>query len=624
MAADPSNPAPAFADIDGARALQVMVPMRDGTRLNTFVHLPPGARPGERFPVILHRTPYGITSPAGEIGSDLVTDPARAWMPDPAAPMRGPILRGWRPIVAHGYASVYQDCRGRYGSEGEDHVYGDDAADGYDTLEWIAAQPWSNGRVGLSGSSAGATTALAAASTRHPSLQAFFVQVGGSSIYDDVVYEGQSIEMERLWLWVANNIPGLSASHREVAAARSGLSPAELDLAARRARERYVALDNARKLRPPYVGCEEWMHLPLVGYPDFAVWQPYLDELISHPAPDAFRAAHNFRATIDVPGFHATTWFDIFLTSVIAAFAEIQERVGNQWLWIGPNDHYFVYEESFWPRDPWFEWFGHWLKDEPAAIVSEPAVYYSPRCWVHGAAVTEPYEPGDWRRSPTWPPAGVETRRWWLGADGTLSPDGPPTAGSPAAGGRSFRYDPASPVPTLGGRNMLITAGSRDQQPVQALPDYGLVHRSEPLAADLTIAGPVTATVHLSSDRPDTDVVVKLIEHHPDGRAMLLMDGVTRALYRATITGGPAEPQPLEPGRVYEVIVGLGHIHHTFTAGNRIEVDITSSNFPRRARNTNSGHPLQAADGPDDIHVATNTVHHGPDHLTSIDLPVLG
>jgi putative CocE/NonD family hydrolase len=240
---------------------------------------------------------------------------------------------------------------------------------------------------------------------------------------------------------------------------------------------------------------------------------------------------------------------------------------------------------------------------------------------VHGAATSQPYQPTDWRHSPTWPPAGTQARRLWLGADGAITGDGPPADG--ASGVRSFRYDPGSPVPTLGGRNMLITAGSRDQQPVQALPDYGLIYRGEPLAADLTIAGPVTATVHLSSDRPDTDVVVKLIEHHPDGRAMLLMDGVTRALFRATITGGSPEPQPLEPGEVYEVTVGLGHIHHTFGAGNRIEVDITSSNFPRRARNTNSGHTLLAADGPDDIRVARNTIHHGADHPTSIDLPVL-
>ena len=209
--------------VEGARCFQTMVPMRDGARMNTFVYLPEEG--GPTYPVILHRTPYGITSPEGQA----ITDPTRGWLPDPAAPLLGPILRGWKEITRHGYAAVYQDCRGRYGSEGEDHVYGDDAPDGHDALEWIAAQPWSNQQVGLSGASAGATTALAAASTRHPQLKAFFTQVGGSSIYDDVVYEGNSIEMERLWLWVSNNIPGLSATHRAAVMERTGLSAERLD-----------------------------------------------------------------------------------------------------------------------------------------------------------------------------------------------------------------------------------------------------------------------------------------------------------------------------------------------------------------------------------------------------------
>src|SRR5580704_14925157 len=182
--------------------------------------------------------------------------------------MRGSILRGWRNIVARGYVAVYQDCRGRHGSEGEDRVYADDAADGYDTLDWIADQDWCNQRVGMSGSSAGATTTFAAASTRHPSLRAFFAQAGASSIYDDVVYEGQGIEMERLWLWVAKNIPGLSKSHPEAVLARFGIGAAELDRAAAAAAVRYARLDAARQAEPPFVDCDDWMRLPLSHYPD--------------------------------------------------------------------------------------------------------------------------------------------------------------------------------------------------------------------------------------------------------------------------------------------------------------------------------------------------------------------
>src|ERR1700756_5701008 len=234
-------------DRTGARGFQTMVAMRDGTRLNTFVFLPGSG--GPCWPVILHRTPYGITAADARDKRDCT----RAWLPTTEEPLRGSILRGWRNIVGHGYVAVYQDTRGRHGSEGEDRVYADDAADGHDPLEWIAAQPWSNQMVGMSGSSAGATTTFAAASTGHPSLRAFFAQAGASSIYDDVVYEGQSIEMERLWLWVARNIPGLSSSHRDSVIGRRGLGTAELEAAATAAAARYARLEAARQADPPFI-----------------------------------------------------------------------------------------------------------------------------------------------------------------------------------------------------------------------------------------------------------------------------------------------------------------------------------------------------------------------------------
>ena len=351
------------ADRPEADAFQAMVAMRDGTRLNTFVFLPRNG--GPRWPVILHRTPYGITASDARDN----TDCTRAWLPSAEEPFRGSILRGWRNIVARGYVAVYQDTRGRHGSEGEDRVYADDATDGYDTLEWIAAQPWTNQMVGMSGSSAGATTTFAAASTRHPSLRAFFAQAGASSIYDDVVYEGQSIEMERLWLWVARNIPGLSHSHREMIMRRSGISTEALDAAAASAAVRYARLDAARQADNPFISSPDWMRLPLTRYPDFAIWQPFLDEIITHPTSDAFRVRHNFRRTIEIPGFHVTTWYDIFQTSVLAAFNDIQARTGTQKLWIGPNEHSFVYASNFWLRDPYFDWFDYRLTGAPTGIM---------------------------------------------------------------------------------------------------------------------------------------------------------------------------------------------------------------------------------------------------------------
>jgi len=320
--------------------------------------------------------------------------------------------------------------------------------------------------------------------------------------------------------------------------------------------------------------------------------------------------AHNFRRTIEIPGFHVTSWFDIFQTSVLAAFNDIQTRVGNQKLWIGPNEHYFVYQSSFWPRDPYFEWFDYWLKGEPTGIMEWPAVFYSPRAWVDDREV---YVADDWRSAECWPPPAAKPRRLYLRGDGSLGSDGP---GGPP---REYEYDPRRPIPTLGGRNMLIDAGPRDQRPVQVLPDYGLIYHGAALPADLTIAGAVRVALHVQSSCPDTDFIAKLIDLHPDGRAMLLMDGVMRAMYRDR----SGVPHHLVSGQVESLTIELGDIHHTFPAGHRIEVDITSSNFPRRARNTNSGNPVLANDTDADIRVATNTVHHADLTPSFVELPVL-
>jgi len=166
---------------------------------------------------------------------------------------------------------------------------------------------------------------------------------------------------------------------------------------------------------------------------------------------------------------------------------------------------------------------------------------------------------------------------------------------------------------------MLIDAGPRDQRPVQALPDYGVIYCGETLCEDLTIAGEVRVTLSVQSDCPDTDFVAKLIDLYPDGRAVLIMDGVIRAMYRDP----SGEQRHLAPGQVERLTINLGHICHTFGAGHRLEVDVTSSNFPRRARNTNSGHPILANDSDADIRVATNIILHAEGHPSFLDLPVL-
>src|SRR5262249_18318671 len=193
-----------------------------------------------------------------------------------------------------------------------------------------------------------------------------------------------------------------------------------------------------------------------------------------------------------------TTWFDIFQTSVLAAFQDIQARVGNQKLWIGPNEHYFVYQTNFWPYDPYFAWFDHWLKGEHTGIMNEPAVFYSPRAWAEGRAG---YVANAGRHAECWPPPGARPHRLYLQGDGSLIASGP--GGAP----RRYVYDPRQPIPTLGGRNMLIDAGPRDQRPAQALPHYGLMYRGGGLAEGLTIAGAVQGTLPVQSKCPDPEFI---------------------------------------------------------------------------------------------------------------------
>jgi putative CocE/NonD family hydrolase len=242
--------------------------------------------------------------------------------------------------------------------------------------------------------------------------------------------------------------------------------------------------------------------------------------------------------------------------------------------------------------------------------MDEPAVLYSPRAWV---ADQKNYVANDWRHSESWPPPGTIQQKFYLTGDGRLSADGPDGEA------RRYLYDPHRPIPTVGGRNMLIEGGPRDQRPVQALPNYGLSYRSKVLDQDLTIAGSVDVMLHVQSNCRDTDFVAKLIEVHADGRAVLLMDGVVRAMYRDAAAG----PQHLAPDQVYPLTIHLGDIHHTFTAGSRLQVDITSSNFPRRVRNTNSGNAILANDTAADIHIATNTVYHREGQPSFLALPVL-
>jgi putative CocE/NonD family hydrolase len=566
---------------------ETMVPMRDGIRLHTFVYLPDPKVWPHPYPAIVQRIPYGIGEPGILPGLNM-----------PSAPgLPSIILRGWKGVVTKGYASVFQDTRGRFGSEGTDRVYFDDGIDGYDTMEWVAAQPWCNGRVGMAGSSAGGITSYATAAQNPPHLFAIFAQAASANLYNEVVYEGQALEWERLPLWFLGHAHGLSSSHIH----KLRLPDQKLQEVMDQGKMIYNDL-KSHVLNP--VESKWWMHLPLLDYPAISLIQPFWNEVLSHPTQDNFRDNHDFKGRIEIPAIHVTTWYDIFFRSTLEAFTTIQKRGGHQKLFIGPGDHYAVYSPNFWPYDPFFLWFDYWLKGIDTGIMDAPPIYY--------------YHMGTekWRYADEWPPSGVECKTYYFHHNGLLSADVPTSEEFP----RSYVYNPHNPVQTVGGRNLQISKGSLDQRPVE--PPYRtdvLLYKSEVLSHNVEIAGNVKVNLHASSTCKDTDFTAKLIDVHPDGSTMLVLDGVTRAIYRES----PRHPVPMKPGKTYEFTIDIGDTSHVFKAGHQIQLDISSSNFPRRARNTNSGNLLYTGDSEMDIVIATNTIYHKFDFPSYLVLPVL-
>ena len=687
-------------------------------KLNTFVYLPcddhTGGCAGKRFPAIQQRTPYGIGSTAMDTSR---LDPSKGSLARSSA-----ILRGWRAITEHGYVAVLQDTRGRYASEGADHVYGDDAEDGAALVDWIAGQSWSDGNVGASGSSAGSITAYAAASRSHTgALKAIFAQAGGASIPNGVVYEGQSIELERLMLWVSGNIVGpppagivgLSdfsflgvAGKGQVQLLEQFGAPPDLRNDLKYIQTLGIVLKIAESPTSPtsFVSSPEWMTLPLLNYPSscglpgspicnavppsgytplpaqqpglrpyFTEWQPYLNELMSHPRKDAFRDHRDFYATVDIPVLHSGCWYDIFANSTIRAYVDLQNSnrgtaKGNQQLWVGPGDHYSVYwnskRERFYPTDggfdpgietdPYFEWFDYWLKDKDTAkseIMERPLVYYSPidyypqydfstaKCYPedpNGArdcywANCETHKASDpniickpewsWRYADQWPFPDGKEQIFYLRDNKKLEVDLP----QKDLDFLGYIYDPFNPVPTFGGRNLSIGKGPADQTPARKNRTDVLTYSGEVLTEEITIAGSVKVVLYASSNRDDTDFVAKLIDYDPiSNKANLVQDGVIRAVYR----NSPTTPEPLVLGEVYRFTIDLGEVLHVFPAGHIIQLDVTSSNFPRRARNPNNYAALVAKGGSvaaasfGDVRTADNRIYHDRPHPSHVVLPV--
>ncbi len=584
--------------------------MRDGVVLRADVYRPSTA---DRRPALLQRTPYSK---------------------NPEAPDSQ-----FHRLARAGFVVVVQDTRGRYVSDGV-AVPHDEGADGYDTIEWAAALPYVDGRVGMFGGSYSATVQLLAAPLRPPHLVALFPSASYASRYD-MVFQGGAFYLGDGLSWSLGQGKDVRRRLLEPNADRDGelgLSPAE------------------RK----QLQSEWYRHLPLDTIEALQIrrYSPGYFELLQHPSYDAFWTTFDVAARhpqFEVPAYHLTGWYDSLLNGTLANFSGLRANAGterarrNQRLIVGPWTHArptasttkigdvgFGAEAGFDSEGLIVRWFRHWMSAPTPAAVSAAvggentsAIPAARPIEVSTNLTAAPDWPGSpvrlflmgenrWRDEQEWPLARAvptpfylhsDTGARSLSGDGRLDRAAPSTPDAPD----TFTYDPATPVPTG-----LFGAYSRmpvDRREIQKRADV-LVYTSPPLTEPLEVTGPITAVLWISSTAGDTDFTAAISDVQPDGTARALTDGITRARYRTSKTA----PELLVPGARYEVRVDVGATGNVFLPGHRIRLEVSSSNFPRYDRNPNTGAPF----GTDASTVpARQTVFHERDAASHLLLPVI-
>ena len=603
----------------------IMVAMRDGVRLATDIHRP--ARRGHaasgKFPVVVERTPYDKTGV--RISERTATNPE---------PLNRAAVAAY--FVRHGYVVVIQDLRGRYRSEGTFTKYLGEANDGCDTLAWIAAQPWCNGSIGTFGLSYCAHTQTAMISLKPPGLKSMQLDCGGfSNAYRGGIRNGGTFELKQA-TWAFK---------------QAALSPvAEADPVVRAALK-------AEDIKT-WFRAMPWKrgHSPLRWVPEyedyfFDQWERgTFDDYWRQPE---FYAAGHYADFKDVPVLLMCGWWDPYAQTTTDNYVGISSQAGGRaWMIMGPWTHgqrsiTWAGDVDFGPQAIFegqiaedylalrLDWFNRSLK--PGEIHADiPAVRYFRMGGGSGRRNTDKRldHGGSWRRANHWPVPGTEFRPYYLHEDGELSPT-PPAADNAS---RTYDFDPANPVPTIGGQltsgEPVMYPGAWDQRateqvfgaqppflPLAARHDV-LVFQTPPLDEDIEITGPIVVRLWISSSAPDTDFTAKLIDCHPSsadypqGYAMNLTSGILRCRYRKSWE----KPEMLSPGEVAEIVIEPMPTSNLFKKGHRIRIDISSSNFPHFDVNPNTGDPEGRAQR---MQIATNTVHTGRLHASHIILPVV-
>jgi putative CocE/NonD family hydrolase len=561
----------------------VMVPMRDGVRLATDVYRLEGAAPA---PVLVVRTPYNKDHVVA--GGDIFN-----------------ILRA----VQAGYTVVTQDVRGRYASEGTFYPHVQETDDGLDVFAWAAAQLWSNGVVGTFGGSYLGCPQLLPARAQPPALRAMAPSITFSDGYEGCAYQGGAKVLHDLRWVVANIVP--AEIERRIARGEKPLdseTPLDVD----------VALTE----------------LPLATHPLIREYAAFYLDWLAHPTADDYWLPSSPQAgyeQISVPALNVSGWYDIFLWSTFQNYTGMRQRGGteharrNQRVIIDPWTH-MNFSGSFPEREfgpsassaaldlpgLHLRWFDRWLKDEDNGVDEEPPV----TIFVMGI--------DEWRTEADWPLPDTQYCPYYLHSggkantrhgDGTVSTE-PPGDEPPDV----YLYNPLRPVPTVGGQVILPggnAMGPRDQREVE-LRDDVLVYSTPVLDRPVEVTGPIELCLFVASSARDTDFTGKLVDVYPDGRAIILTEGILRARYRNSFT----EPELLEPGTVYELRLNLWATANVFLPGHRIRLEVSSSNFPRFDRNSNTGGEI-ASETADQYQPAINRIFHDAAHPSRLFLPII-
>jgi putative CocE/NonD family hydrolase len=561
----------------------IRVPMRDGVTLAADLYRPDV---GTSVPALLTRTPYG------PVMAQSAYEPER--------------------LARAGFAVLVQHCRGRFGSEGDWTYVHCEVEDGYDTVEWAAAQPWCDGRVGMFGQSYAGNTQWLAAQSRPPHLVALAPEACAADYWEGTFGTGGAFRLALRVGWTAVVIGQM--------ARQWGIVDPELDhvrevtenlMAAQRLGDATLARKTARDTLDRIFRTR-----PLRDNPLWHARASWLDEAFEHESRHdstwlRFNPTTHYSA-IGLPALHIGSWYDIHLGATLRHYTGMRDQAPGaptQRLIIGPWDHWHPREHvvgdlDFGPAAAVditkvrLDWFRRWLLDQRQP--DQPPV----RIFVMGENV--------WRDEPDWPLARTQYTSWYLHSNGTLAPTPPSTTD----GFDQYTHDPRHPVPTTGGP-LLGSGGEQpgplDQREVASRADV-LTYTSEPLDREVELTGPVTVDLWASTTAPDTDFVAVLVDVHPDGRMLNLCEGAVRARH---VLPNP----PLVTGAVYHFGIDLAATSVLLAPGNRIALHISSSSFPAIEPNPGTGNPL-GTDTDADLRPAQQAIHHDRAHPSRVVLPV--